>query len=103
VTSAAERGFQLSTGTPGTLGVSGVLSFDTAASARQEIESALAEGAAVTRLDLAGVRHSDSAGLACVLAIVAEAGRRGRALQVIHMPAGMQVLAQVCEVDRLMA
>ncbi|NMW25055.1 sulfate transporter, partial [Rhodanobacter denitrificans] len=29
--------------------------------------------------------------------------RRGQALQVVHMPAGMRTLAQVCEVDRLIA
>jgi phospholipid transport system transporter-binding protein len=57
VTDTAAHGFQLDTGTPGTLGVRGELSFDTAAAA----------------------------------------------LQVVHMPAGMQALAQVCEVDRLIA
>jgi phospholipid transport system transporter-binding protein len=35
------------------------------------------------------------------LAAAAEAGQRGQALQVTHMPPGMQALAQVCEVDRL--
>ena len=102
MTSAAERGFQLDTGTPGTLGVRGVLSFDTAAAALQAVQAALAD-ARVSRLDLAGVRHSDSAGLACVLAVAAEAARRGRVVQVVGMPAGMQALAQVCEVDRLIA
>jgi len=102
VTSAIEPRFQLDTGTPGTLGVSGVLSFDTAAIALRAIQTALAAGS-VARLDLAGVSHSDSAGLACVLAVVAEADRRGHALQVVRMPAGMQVLAQVCEVEPLIA
>ena len=102
MTAAAGHGFQLDTGTPGTLGVRGELSFDTAAAALQAIQSALA-GGSVSHLDLAGVRHSDSAGLACVLAVAAEAARRGQALQVVHMPAGMRALAQVCEVDRLIA
>jgi len=99
--SAAGHGFQLDAGTPGTLGVSGVLSFDTAAAALEMIQAALAAGA-VGQLDLAGIRHSDSAGLACVVAVVAEADRGGQALQILNMPAGMRVLAQVCEVDRLM-
>jgi phospholipid transport system transporter-binding protein len=98
---AVEREVVLSASAPGTLAVSGVLSFDTAASALRDIQAALAKGPVVT-LDLAGVRHSDSAGLSCVLAVAAEAGRRGRPLQVIHVPAGMRVLAQVCEVDRLL-
>jgi phospholipid transport system transporter-binding protein len=101
VTTGVEHAVQLSTDTPGTLAVSGVLSFDTATSAWRSIEAALPRSP-VTTLDLAGVRHSDSAGLSCVLAVVAEASRRGRPLQVVHMPAGMRVLAQVCEVDRLL-
>ena len=100
MTSAVKPRFQLDTATPGTLGVSGVLSFDTAAAALQSIQSVLAAGS-VTRLDLADVSHSDSAGLACVLAVAAEADRRGQVLQVVQMPAGMQLLAQVCEVERL--
>lgn len=98
----AADGFQLDVGTPGSLGVSGVLSFDTAAAALASIQAALTHGV-LDRLDLAGVSHSDSAGLACVLAATAEAARRGHTLQVINMPAGMRVLAQVCEVDGLMA
>jgi phospholipid transport system transporter-binding protein len=91
--------FRLDRSVPGTLGVSGVLSFDTASAAWQEIRSAVAQGQ-VTQLDLAGVRRSDSAGLSCVVAVMAESARAGRPLQVIHMPAGLQALAQVCEVDR---
>lgn len=93
--------FQLNTSMPATLGVSGVLSFDTAGSALQAIQASLASGRAA-QLDLAGVSHSDSAGLACVLAAVADAGARGRPVQVVGMPAGMLTLAQVCEVDRLL-
>nr|WP_245187986.1 STAS domain-containing protein [Frateuria flava] len=85
---------------PGTLGVSGVLSFDTAAAALEAIGRALADGA-VARLDLAGVERSDSAGLACVLAAQAQARQLGRALAVENMPEGMRALAQVCEVDDL--
>lgn len=101
MTQAAAENFQLDTGTPGTLGVRGELSFDTAAAAWQAIRVALT-GSPLSRLDLSGVSHSDSAGLACVLAVAADATRRGQALQVVHVPAGMQSLAQVCEVDRLL-
>ena len=71
------------------------------AAALLAIRSAAAVG--VERIDLAGVHHSDSAGLACVLAVAAENARRGQIIQVIGMPSGMQALAQVCEVDRLIA
>jgi phospholipid transport system transporter-binding protein len=91
--------FQLDIGVPDTLQIGGVLSFDTAAAALQEMRSALAKGH-VTQLDLAGVRRSDSAGLSCLVAIVAESADAGRPLRVLHIPPGLQALAQVCEVDR---
>ncbi len=94
-------GFQLDSSMPATVGVSGVLDFDTAAAALQAIQSTLASGSAV-QLDLAGVSHCDSAGLACVLAATADADRRGHPVRVVSMPAGMLALAQVCEVDRLL-
>lgn len=93
--------FQLHRATPGTLGVSGVLSFDTAAAALQAIGAAIA-AEQVSRLDLAGVERSDSAGLACLLAAQAEARRLGGTLGIDNMPAGLRALAQVCEVDALL-
>lgn len=94
--------FRLDTGAPATLGVSGVLSFDNAAAAWQAIRTALAAGSAA-QLDLSGVNHCDSAGLACVLAATADAVRHGRTIRVTGMPAGMRALAKVCEVDRLLS
>lgn len=94
----SDADFQLDTGTAAKLGVRGVLSFETATAALQAVQAALATGGA-NELDLAGVSRSDSAGLACVLAAVAGAGRHVR---VVGMPAGMLALAQVCEVDRLL-
>jgi phospholipid transport system transporter-binding protein len=93
-------GFQLHRQTPGTLGVGGVLSFDTAAAALEAIGKALA-AEPVARLDLAGLERADSAGLACVLAVQAEARRLGRPLAVVNMPEGLRALAQVCEVEAL--
>ena len=101
MTTGTDSGFQLLTDTPATLGVAGVLDFDTAAPALQAIHSALVADRRMVQLDLTGVSRCDSAGLACVLAAVAEAARHGRDLQVTHMPAGMQALASVCEVDQL--
>ncbi len=94
--------FQMDTSTQGVLAVSGVLSFETAGSALGEIQAAL-RGGTISKLDLAGVIRTDSAGLACIVAVVAEAERSGKTLQVTQMPVGMQALAQVCEVDQLIA
>ncbi|MEP7184604.1 MAG: STAS domain-containing protein [Rhodanobacter sp.] len=101
MTASREPGFELNR-VPGKLAVGGVLSFDTAAAALKAIQAAMV-GGDVGELDLGDVSHCDSAGLACVLAVAAEADTRGTALRVTRMPAGMQALAQVCEVDRLMA
>jgi len=100
----AASGFRLDVASPATLAVAGELGFDTAKDALQAMQSALVADVRISRLDLAGVTRSDSAGLACVLAVVADVrGRgRGRSLEVDHMPAGMRALAQVCEVDRMM-
>ena len=93
--------FEFAADTVDTLALRGVLSFSTAARAHQELRAALADSA-ITVLDLAGVTHGDSAGLSCLLAVMADASERGRALRLAHMPAGMQTLASVCGVDRLL-
>lgn len=92
--------FQLDRAATGTLGVIGALTFETAAEALQAITVALA-GSPITELDLAGVQRSDSAGLACILAVQAAAVRHGRTLRVRHLPEGMRALARVCDVEAL--
>ena len=84
-----------------TLALSGALTFATAARALAEGGRALALGVQ-TRLDLAGVTRADSAGLACVLALAANASRAGRRLAVVHWPEGLRALAAVCDVETLL-
>ncbi|AND69861.1 hypothetical protein ATSB10_24070 [Dyella thiooxydans] len=86
----------------GTLAVRGVLTFDTANAAWRSLRERLAQAPAGT-LDLSAVERSDSAGLACVLAVLSEAGKHGQSLQVRGLPTGMRRLAQVCEVESLLA
>lgn len=90
------QSFQVVRDAADTVSVSGALTFATAAAALVAIRAAL-PGRQV--LDLAGVDRSDSAGLACVLAVLAPNGGQVR---VRHVPPGMQQLAKVCEVDRLL-
>ncbi len=101
MTDSVERGFQLASPEPGTLAVEGLLTFYTAAAALHAIREAVSKSP-VQQLDLAGVRHADSAGLACVLAVAGEADSRGQPIKVLRMPGGMRALAQVCEVDGLL-
>ncbi|MGA0587030.1 STAS domain-containing protein [Dyella sp. KRB-257] len=93
--------FQLESRSDGTLAVSGVLTFDTAHAALRALRDKLAAGV-FTALDLAGVERGDSAGLACVLAVLADVRAHGRALTVRHLPDGLRALAQVCEVEDLL-
>jgi phospholipid transport system transporter-binding protein len=90
--------FQLSNPAPETLAVSGELTFATAADALSAARAELDRGKQV-QLDLAGVNQADSAGLAAVLALLAHARTRGRALSVSHVPAGLHALARVSGVD----
>jgi len=86
---------------PDTVRVSGVLTFANAAKALDVVGSAVArDGRRV--IDLSGVTRSDSAGLACVLAVMSGAAERGRPLTVRNMPEGMHLLASVCEVEGLL-
>ncbi|PWK83534.1 STAS domain-containing protein [Fulvimonas soli] len=96
----SQGAFRLSRAAPGTLGLEGELSFATAAAALREIGAAV-RAERPRRLDLAGLARSDSAGLACLLAVQADAARRGGRLEVVNMPAGMRALARLCEVEAL--
>lgn len=84
-----------------TLALAGVLTFATAAQALAQGKRALG-GGVQTRLDLSGLTRADSAGLACVLALAASASRAGRRLDVVHWPAGLRALADVCDVADLL-
>lgn len=93
---------QIDDGAPDSVRVSGALTFANAASALDRLNAAVARNGRHT-LDLAGVTRADSAGLACVLAVLAGAAQRGRKLSVRNMPEAMHLLASVCEVEGLMA
>ncbi|HET9835496.1 MAG TPA: STAS domain-containing protein [Rhodanobacteraceae bacterium] len=84
-----------------TLALSGALTFANAAKVFEEAGRALSEGTQ-TRLDLAGLARSDSAGLACVLALLAQASRAGRQLRVVQLPENLRALAEVCDARGLL-
>jgi phospholipid transport system transporter-binding protein len=98
---ATVAGFELSAAQADTLRVGGALTFGTAREALAAIDQGLRQGAR-SQLDLSAVQLCDSAGLACVLAVLAQAGQRGQAVRVTHPPAGLLALARVCEVESLL-
>ncbi|HEX6614506.1 MAG TPA: STAS domain-containing protein [Rhodanobacteraceae bacterium] len=83
-----------------TLALSGALTFANAAQMLAAAGRALRDGAQ-TRLDLAAVTRADSAGLACVLVLLAQASRDGRALRVSNLPESLRALAEVCDAGAL--
>lgn len=86
---------------PATLVLGGALVFPTVTNVLRRAGECLREGHHDT-LDLRDVTSADSAGLACVLAVMATARRLGQQLQPVHVPADLASLAQVCEVDALL-
>ncbi|HET7268999.1 MAG TPA: STAS domain-containing protein [Oleiagrimonas sp.] len=86
---------------PATLALAGSLVFDTASEALRHIRERMDKGRHDT-LSLDGVTAVDSAGLACVLAIMATARRHGGSLHVTHVPDDLMALARVCEVESLL-
>lgn len=99
---SAKADFRVTSDTPDTVSVSGVLSFATAENALVALRAALVHGDRHT-LDLSAVTGCDSAGLACVLAALSEADTGDRRVSARHVPQGMQALAQVCDVEAFLS
>lgn len=86
-----------------TLGLRGALGFTTAGQALPALQAALSADPQLHTLDLSDLTQVDSAGLACLLAVLGEASVAGRELRLAHAPDDMRTLAQVCGVDHLLA
>jgi len=94
--------YRLEMSSPDTLAVSGALNFRTAAQVLAEAGPMLA-GGGVRVLDLAGVSGADSAGLACVLSMLARAGAHGPRPRVHGLPGSLRRLAKVSDAEALLA
>lgn len=82
------------------LTLSGVLDFDSVVDLQPIGRDWLVgAGASTRRLDLAGVTHSSSAGLALLLDWLRVAGGAGKNLQIENMPAYMVALARISGLD----
>lgn len=82
----------------GVLAIFGALTFATVALALREGEDHIAT-ARPNALDLAGVEHADSAGLACVLALLASGRRIQPSLKIRNAPESLQALARVSDAE----
>jgi phospholipid transport system transporter-binding protein len=85
---------------PDRLAATGAFTFASAAAVLATLRQRLPRGNAT--LDLAGVSHADSAGLAVLLTLAGDASRRGNTLRVENTPESLRALAQLAEVDGLL-
>ncbi len=83
-------------------GVHGAMTFDSVTDLwRQSAE--MFSGQSVLEIDLADVRHTDSAGLALLVEWLCEASRRGARLKFSNLPKQMLALAGAANLEQLLS
>jgi len=85
----------------GRFALSGRMSFDTAGSILSESEDMFEQHTLLT-VDLSGITHTDSAGLALLLEWITWANHTVREIRFEGMPAKIDAIAKTTEVDSLL-
>ena len=93
--------YQLKDAGDGHFSLSGRMSFDTAGAILRESESLFEEHTLLT-VDLAGVTHTDSAGLALLLEWITWANHTVREIRFEGMPEKIDAIARTTEVHSLL-
>ncbi|MBX2825342.1 MAG: STAS domain-containing protein [Gammaproteobacteria bacterium] len=88
-------------GDDGRLYISGVLDFSTVTDLLDDINRSVS-GQGESSVDLAGVEHANSAGLALLAELKATAVRGGRSLVFENVPDSLSQIATVCQVRELL-
>ncbi|MEZ5499371.1 MAG: STAS domain-containing protein [Steroidobacteraceae bacterium] len=87
----------------GAILLSGALGFATARNLHEELHAALvAASPGPITVDLAGVDHADSAGLAVLVDALGWAKRNARAMRLQNLPQSLRSIARICEVEQLL-
>lgn len=81
--------------------ITGPLTFDTVSAALTESQNLFADNARI-ELDLSGVTHADSAGLALLVEWVSRARRSKCDLKFRHVPEQVRALAGISDVENLL-
>jgi len=84
-----------------TISIAGRLDFSTAKSALLAVNAELQSTPSVSVIDLGGVTHSNSAGLALMIEWLAEAQRSQRDVRFQNIPDSLRQISTVCQVDSL--
>ena len=90
------------TGDDGTVHLGGEMNFASTPGLYRELESRFTGSGSVLNIDLAGINHADSSGLALLLEWQAMAHKFDRGLHITNAPASLLSLAKLCEADKLM-
>jgi len=85
----------------GNLAVKGELSFGTVTSILEQGNDLLAEASEIT-IDLQGVTHSDSSGLALLLEWIGVAKQNQQSIHIINVPAQMIAIAKATGIDKIL-
>ncbi len=90
------------TGEDGTVHLGGEMNFASTPDLYRELESRFTEEGTIRNIDLAGINHVDSSGLALLLEWQAMAHKLDRSLHITNAPASLLRLAKLCEADKLL-
>lgn len=85
----------------GVLSLVGEIGFDNAGAALEQGQQAIATSKELT-IDLGGLTHSNSAGLAIMIEWLATARRHGHSISFKGIPDGLSQLAEVCQVREML-
>ena len=92
----------IQTGDDGTVHLGGEMNFMSTPGIYRELESRFTDSGSVLNIDLAGINHSDSSGLALLLEWQAMVNRLDQQLHITNAPENLLRLAKLCEADKLM-
>ena len=90
------------TGDDGTVHLGGEMNFVSTPGLYRELESRFTGSGSVLNIDLAGINHADSSGLALLLEWQAMTRKLDGRLHITNAPASLLRLAKLCEADKLM-
>ncbi len=82
--------------------LSGDLTFNTVRDLSVAAKALFGDNQDIRQLDLSAVKRVDSSGLALLLEWQAQAKTRGASFRVLHAPADLVSLAQLCEAEELL-
>jgi phospholipid transport system transporter-binding protein len=92
----------IQTGDDGTVHLGGELDFASTPGMYRELESRFTGSGSILNIDLAGINHADSSGLALLLEWQAMTQKLDGQLHITNAPENLLRLAKLCEADKLM-